>query len=253
MKTITLAMIAFVIVLYSVARQPSVVWAQPVNPSEPRDLIHTSGTAEIRVPPDEINLRLGIESRSPELDAAVKQNDASTAAVLKFLRDSGIAAKDVQTDFVDIQPNYHRDRDQQQVMPEFYSVRRNIGVRLRKVAQFDVILAGVLKHGANHVHGIEFRTTELRKHRDAARQQAIRAAKEKAEALAGELDVKIGKASSIQEQTGGGYWGGSNYMANVMSQNVSQAALGGGESSDGNLAVGMISVTATVNVTFALE
>jgi hypothetical protein len=229
--------------------------AQNAAPAEPRATISVSGTAEIRVPPDEVNLRLGIESRSPELAAAVKENDDRTAAVLKFLKESGIAAKDVQTDFVEIQPNYLRERDQQKLVPEYFAVRRNIGVRLRKVAQFDAVLAGALKNGVNHVLGIEFRTTELRKHRDAARQQAIRAAKEKAEALAKELDIKVGKAVTIQEQTGGGYWGwsgGMNYMANAISQNVSQAAAGG-ESSDGNLAVGMISVTATVHVTFKLE
>jgi uncharacterized protein YggE len=231
--------------------------AQWVAPPEPRNLIHVSGTAEIRVEPNEVDLRLGIESRSPELDAAVRQNDASTAAVLKFLKDSGLAAKDVQTDFVEIQPNYRRDNGRDEVIPEFYSVRRNFGVRLRKVAQFDAVLSGALKHGANHVLGIEFRTTELRKHRDAARQQAIRAAKEKADALAKELAVKVGKATNIQEQTGSGYWNwgaGRNYLANAMSQNVAQAvSSGGGESAEGNLAVGMISVTATVNVTFELQ
>ena len=235
---------------------PPLAAGQVKGRSEPRSTISVSGTAEIRVAPDEVNLKLGIESRSPELAAAVKDNDNLTAAVLKFIKDSGIAAKDVQTDYVEIQPNYRRENGRDEVTPEFYSVRRNIGVRLRKVAQFDAVLTGVLKSGVNHVHGIEFRTTELRKHRDAARQQAIRAAKEKAEALAKELEVKVGKPTNIQEQTGGGYWGWAamgNYYANAMSQNVAQAAPSGGESGDGNLAVGMINVTATVNVTFALE
>jgi Uncharacterized conserved protein len=229
---------------------------QWVNPAEPKAAINVSGTAEIRVAPDEVNLRLGIETRSPQLDPAVKQNETNTAAVLKFLKDSGIAAKDIQTDYLEIHPNH--DRQEHQVIPEYYVVRRNLGVRLRKVSQFDEVLAGALRSGVNYVLGIEFRTTELRKHRDAARQQAVRAAKEKAEALSKELGVKLGKATSINEQTGGGYWGWAGgsypYGANVMSQVVSQAAPpSGGESSDGNLAVGMISVTATINVSFALE
>jgi uncharacterized protein YggE len=216
--------------------------------------ILVSGTAEIRVVPDEVNLRLAVETRDPKLDEAVKQNDTRIAAVLKFLKDAGIAAKDVQTDYVEIQPRYHRDDDVQQIVPEFYIVRRNLGIRLRKVAQFDTVLAGTLRNGVNYVLGIEFRTTELRKHRDAARQQAIRAAKEKATALAEELGSKVGKPQTINEQTGGGWWGwsgGANY--NAMIQNVSQAAPGGGGEGDGNLSVGMINVTATVQVTFRLE
>jgi uncharacterized protein YggE len=222
---------------------------------EPKPTIAVSGTAEIRVPPNEVNLKLGVESRDPKLEAAVANNDARTAAVLNFLRESGIEAKDIQTDFVDIQPHYNHERLGQQITPVFYLVRRNLGVRLRNVAQFDAVLTGALKSGVNHVDGIEFRTTELRKHRDAARQQAIRAAKEKALALAKELDVEVGKAQSIREQTGGGYssWGGGRNYNAYASQNTVQAAGPAGDGGEGNLAVGMISVLATVDVTFLLE
>jgi uncharacterized protein YggE len=225
--------------------------AQNAQPAV-KPTISVSGTAEIRVAPDEVHLRLAVETRDPKLDVAVKQNDERTAAVLKFLKEAGIDAKDVQTDYVEINPQYH-DRRVQQLVPEYYQVRRSLGVRLRKVAQFDEVMAGVLRNGVNYVLGIDFRTTELRKHRDAARQQAIRAAKEKAVALAEELDVKVGKAQSINEQTGGGWWGWSGPYANAMSQNVSQVAPGGSDGGEGNLSVGMINVTATVNVTFALE
>jgi len=226
--------------------------AQVATP--PKPTIAVSGTAEIRVAPNEVNLRLAVETRDPKLEESVKQNDARLAAVLKFLKEAGIEAKDMQTDYVEIQPQYNSDRREQQIVPEYYQVRRNLGVRLRNPARFDAVLAGAIKSGANYVLGIEFRTTELRKHRDAARQQAIRAAKEKATALAAELESKIGKPQNIDEQTQSGWWGSvsnySNFNASV--QNSVQVAPGGGES-DGNLSVGMISVTATVNVTFALE
>src|SRR5262245_14076926 len=220
--------------------------------------ISVSGTAEIRVAPNEVNLRLGVETRDPKLDEAVKQNETRTAAVLKFLKESAIDSKDTQTDFVEIQPQYKSEHGIQQIIPAYYLVRRNLGVRLRKVAQFDAVLAGVLRSGVNYVLGIEFRTTELRKHRDAARQQAIRAAKEKAVALAQELEARVGKVQSINEQTYGGWWGWSGSysspVSNLMVQNVSQSPRGGeGAESEGNLAVGMISVTATVHATFALQ
>lgn len=244
--------------------------AAQISPATSLRTISVSGTAEIRVAPDEVNLRLGIETRDPKLDEAVQQNDARIAAVLKFLKESGLDAKDIQTDFVEIQPHYNSDersasgrfeatpsgdRKAQQLVPEFYLVRRNLGVHLRKVGQFDAVLAGTLKSGANHVIGIEFRTTELRKHRDAARQQAIRAAKEKAVALAQELDAKVGKPQNINEQTSGGWWswpGASLNMSNAMFQNTTQSPVTS-ESPDGNLAIGLISITATVHVTFALE
>lgn len=225
-----------------------------VAPSKPT--ISVTGNAEVRVPPNEVYLRLGVETRDPKLEPAVNQNEERLAAVLKFLKTSGIDARDVQTDYVEIYPQYDRDRKAQQLVPEFYLVKRNLGVRLRKPSQFDAVLAGALKQGVNYVHGIEFRTTELRKHRDAAREQAVRAAKEKGMALAKELGAKVGRPQSIAEQTAGGFWGwtGSAWQnGNAMMQNSIQNAGGGGEVADGNLAVGQISVTATVSVTFLLE
>jgi uncharacterized protein YggE len=233
-----------------------VAFAQgPIVVQEQKPSISVSGTAEIRVTPNEVNLRLAVETRDVKLDEAVKQNDTRTAAVLKFLKEAGIEAKDVQTDYVEINPQYNTDRREQRIVPEYYQVRRNLGVRLRDPAKFDATLAGVLRNGANYVLGIDFRTTELRKHRDAARQQAIKAAKEKAVALAAELDAKVGKAQNIQEQTHSGWWGAASSYSNfnAMAQNTIQVAPGGGGESEGNLSVGMISVTATVNVTFALE
>ena len=113
-------------------------------------------------------------------------------------------------------------------------------------------------NGVNYVHGIDFRTSELRKHRDTARAMAIQAAKEKADALASELGVKRGKVYSITENYWGGWWSwsGSYWRSRGgggMQQNVAQNAGGASEATEGALSVGQISVSATVNVSFLIE
>ena len=42
-------------------------------------------------------------------------------------------------------------------------------ITLKDTSKFEDVLTESLQEGANYVHGIEFRTTELRKHRDAVR------------------------------------------------------------------------------------
>jgi uncharacterized protein YggE len=251
-------MTAYRVVLFAIilgfVQQGSGLAAQD-SPARQPATISVSGSAEVKVPPDEINLDVGVEVRDPNLDEAKSQNDQKVATVLKFLRESGIDPKDVQTDFVGIHPEFKNERDS---VPEIYVVQRSIGTRLRKVSEFEKVLTGVLKNGVNYVHGIDFRTTELRKHRDTARQMAIRAAKEKADALARELGVKVGKVQSISENTWGGWWswpGGSwgSRRCGGLYQNVTQTVAGAGPSEDGSLSVGQISVSATVNVSFALE
>ncbi|MCK5634348.1 MAG: SIMPL domain-containing protein, partial [Anaerolineales bacterium] len=118
------------------------------------------------------------------------------------------------------------------------------------------LLTAVTEAGATNVHGIDFRTSELRKYRDQARALAVQAASEKAEAMAGELSISVGTPKSINEDHVGwwswyGYgWWGSRYAG--MSQNVVQNASGPSSDFEGAFAPGQISVNARVTVTFEL-
>lgn len=219
--------------------------------------IAVAAGAEIRVVPDEVHLRFSVEDRNRSLDEAVKACDKRTAAVLAFLTESGVDGKDVRSDFITIAPQYRNDRGVESLVPEHFDARRGFVVRLREVEKFDALLAGLLHHGAQRVQDVEIRTTELRKHRDLARQKAIRAARDKAVALAGELNAKVGKPQSIQEVAGGGVAGRSSFDRRLdqgVSQTVVQSAAGpAADPDDQMLAAGMISVTSSVSVVFLLE
>jgi len=215
-----------------------------VQPPPPQ--INVSGSAEIKVVPDEIELNVEIETRHGRLDVAKRENDEKISRVLAFLKRSGVAEKDIQTDFVGIRPHYENDSKAAKI----YSVEKTIGIKVRQVGNFETVLSGLLTNGVNTVHGIQFRTSELRKHRDSARQMAIRAAREKADALAGELGVKRGRVYQITENSGGGWW---NQRGQAMLQNTSQNVGEASGSADGTFSVGQISVSATVNVSFLIE
>lgn len=222
--------------------------------------ISVNGGAEVRVVPDEVMLTLGVETVDKVLKTAKTQNDERVAKVLAIAKQYEIPNEYVQTDFISIEPRYRDNYEQREFIG--YFVRKTIVIRIKDLAKFEGLLSDVLEAGTNYVHGIEFRTTELRKYRDQARAMAIKAAKEKATALAAELDLKVGKAISIQEYSGGWYspYGsfGSGSSSGMMSQNVMQnaASSGGGSGSsdtDSTLAPGQISVFANVSVTFELE
>lgn len=57
----------------------------------------------------------------------------------------------------------------------------------------------VMSAGAKRIDGIEYQSSELRKPRDKARDEATKAAKEKAVALAQALGNQVGKTYSIEE------------------------------------------------------
>jgi len=176
--------------------------------------------------------------------------------VLKVTRDQGIDAKYVQTDYMNIEPRYNTAYDKREFLG--YFIRKNVVITLKDVTKFEDLLSKVLEAGVNYVHGIEFRTTELRKYRDQARALAIKAASEKARAMAGELSQQVGQPLSISEGYNNWWypwnsWWGSGY-GGQMAQNVVQNA-GGAQAGDGesSLSLGQISISASVTVNFELK
>lgn len=219
------------------------------------DAISVSGEAEIRVVPDEVILSLGVETFNLALRPAKTQNDERIRATIAVARRLGVPAERIQTDYVGIEPR-HRRSDVTDVLLGFV-VRKTVVITLRDISKFEELLSDALEAGVTHVHGVEFRTTELRKHRDQARTLAIKAAQEKANLLATESGRKIGRALSIGEanygyfSSYGSWWGGGRHS--MQTQNVVQNFGGASLGSDATLAPGQISVRVNVGVSYVLD
>lgn len=227
---------------------------QPQTTTDQPGTISVSGEAVVKVIPDEVILTLGVETWHRELSVAKRKNDERIGDVLKLAQRYGVERREIQTDFISIEPRY-QDPYNRGVIEGFF-VRKTVNVTLRDISQFDPLLSAVTEAGVTHVHGIQFRTTELRKHRDQARALALQAANEKAADMAAVLDTRIGAPRSVNEDHVGWYswygygWWGSNY--GFASQNVVQTVGGPSMEIDSTLAAGQISVSARVSVTFEL-
>jgi uncharacterized protein YggE len=220
--------------------------------------ITVSGSAQVKVAPDEVDLQLGIETVNPDLAKAKQENDQKIEAVLKSLKAQKLESRAVQTDAIVIEPHYwSRSSSSEPAPPKLthYTVRRDVIVALKDVSKFEAVLSAALESGANHVRNITFKSSELRKHRDQARSMAIRAAKEKAVALAGELGMKVGKPFTINESAGNLYlaYGANRGNALMNTQNVASQEGPAAEVVQGTFAPGQISIDASVSVVFELQ
>lgn len=216
--------------------------------------VTVTGDAEVQVVPDEVVLTLGVETWDKDLKKAKRANDEVVTDLLGLTEASGIEARRVQTDYLNVEPRYDDYYERRQFLG--YYVRKTVVITLNDLALFESFLSQALELGVTHVHGVEFRTTELRKYRDEARALAVRAAQEKAAALCEELGEEVGRPIQITEQYSrwwspySSWWGygSSQYMA----QNVIVQAGDGGEY-QGTTAPGQITVTASVSVTFGMK
>lgn len=215
---------------------------------EPRT-ITVSGDADLQVAPDEAILALSVESIDKDLAKAKNANDQGVLAILAAAEAHGLTEGQIAADRIAIEPRYEWAAGRRNFLG--YAVRKSIALTLRDLARFEGLLGAVLHAGATHFSGVTFRTSELRKHRDAARAVAIRAAKEKAEALAGELGQKVGPPRRIVEERPG-----ASFSATVPrggpSQNAVPAGPPPGGGSEGATRPGTITVSASITVTFEL-
>jgi uncharacterized protein len=219
------------------------------------NVISVSGDAEVRVVPDEVVLSLGVETFDQVLKSAKDLNDDRIKKTIAAARNHGVAAEQIQTDYIAIEPRYPDGDVTRQLLG--YVVRKSVIVRLKNITRFEDLLSATLEAGVTHVHGIEFRATELRKYRDQARVLALKAAQEKADLLVREAGRRLGQTLTIGEASYGylssyGAWWGSRY-GSMSAQNAVQNMGGSGIGNDSTLAPGQIAIRANVNVSFVMN
>jgi hypothetical protein len=215
--------------------------------------IHVSGSATVKVIPDLVTIQLGVTSNATTPQAVYEQNTAAMKKVTTAIRLLGVAEKDISTDYYIIQPIY-QNYDSLDI--KGYRIHNTVIVNLKDVSKVSPVLAAALTAGANEVVDVQFKTSQLRQHRDEARELAMKAAQEKARDLANAANAQPGCVLNIDENSWSYYgypWQSARYQA--MTQNVIQNVAGSDQppSDDGPISLGQIAVQAEVQVKFSLK
>jgi len=212
-----------------------------------RPLITVMGQAEVMVVPDEVVFNLRVVTMEKELAPAKARNDQVVKSLLALAQKYQIPARQVQTDHISLAQRYS-DEEATKKPPVFlgYTVIKKVAIILRDVSKAEDMLADIFRSGVTNIEEVEFRSTQLRKYKDQARAMAMRAAQEKATAMTKEIGQTIGKAYSIQEQ-GQVYGGSQNVSNNIGFVSASSS------SEESTIALGQISITARVIVSFELK
>jgi len=205
-------------------------------------LVRVVGTGEVKVVPDRAVIKVGVEKRNINARVAKQLADAATRKILATIRENGINEKDMQTISLSLQPetDYGTGRK-----PAGFVAEETLSITVRDLAKLDSLLESLIQAGGNRIDSIEYETSDLRKYRDQARELAVKAAREKAQALASALGQGIGKAFSIEEipESGGSHIQGNEFRV------ASRSGIAGGAAT----ALGEESISASVAVSFELN
>lgn len=236
------------------------VRAQSGGSFDSRPKITVTGEAVVNVKPDKVVISLGIETSDADISTAkLKNNEIMQKSVL-VMKELGIPEKDVQTDYLSVQPRWKTESVRDTFLG--YFVRNTLVVTIGDVAKLEDLVTQVLQSGVNYIHGIDFQTTELKKYREQARELALLAAREKAEKMAAVLGQSIVAPIQINENNVGSSssyisswnsWGyGRSLSLGVSNTQVSVEPANAGDITS-TIALGKLAIRANVSVIFELK
>lgn len=205
-------------------------------------IVKTTGTAELKVTPDQATIQLGVERQNATAKYAKAEVANTSRKILAALKELNIEDRDVQTAYLYLQPMIDYKKG---LRITNFTAEQSLSITVRDLSKLDSVMDAVISAGANRIAGIEYQSSDLRKYRDQARDAAAQAAREKAEALAKALGNQIGKTYSVEEvpqEEGYGVMAG--FMANT--------SLGEYKSRAPSTAPGQLTVKASVVVSFDL-
>lgn len=167
--------------------------------------LSVSGRGEAVAVPDMATINLGVTAQEATAAEALDATSKVAARIIARLEAFEIAARDVQTSGLSLQPVYTRyDRDNGRP-PEITGFRASnqVTVRVRDLDILGDVLGAVTGDGANSLDGLSFGVTEEEPLLDEARRDAVADARRKAELYAEAAGVSLGRVLSISEQGGG--------------------------------------------------
>jgi uncharacterized protein YggE len=227
--------------------------AQAAPATEPQDAplvplenasrtITVVGVGTVNLVPDVARINVGAEVRADTVSEAKGEVDRQIAAIRAALAETGVEAKDIQTNHYSI----HYEREAIPIMREApvgpaqegYRVSNMLRVTVRDVERAGEVLDAVVEAGANQVYGVTFTVSDQDKWQSQAREKAVADAYARASELADLVGAKRGEVLSVSEVIGG-----------LMMPMTLQASIGG----SGDLTPGELEMGTQVQVTFALQ
>ncbi len=174
--------------------------------------ITVSGEGKATGKPDIALITLGVSKEAVSVEAARSGAAASLDAMIKSMRDNGVAKDDIQTEQFSIQPEYDYSNNKQTLRG--FRVTNVVSAKVRDINKTSKVVDDAATAGGNdaQVQNIAFTIDKPDELKKQAREAAVADAKARAETLAATTGVSVGAPVYITE-TGGGvpvplYYGG---------------------------------------------
>jgi len=210
---------------------------------KPRVTVQGQGKSE--GVPDQARVWVEVSEQGPKLEDITQLARHKIAAVLKAIRDLGIADKDIQTRAYRVAPQIEWGAGKQRRVG--FTVSNQVEVLIRDLKKAGAVVSAALDAGANGINGPQYEIENHQALERQALQAALQDAKFKAQLLAKESGAVLGSALEISE-------GGMSFPSSPRPMMMrAMATMGQAASPPEPLEPGEETVTASVTATYELR
>ncbi|MBY8342804.1 SIMPL domain-containing protein [Streptomyces spinosirectus] len=197
------------------------------------------GAGSVRVEPQLARVKLTVDVLEPVPDKAFQEAGAAVARLREVLRGHGIPDASVSGSRLKLSSDYDGYGGDRKFLG--YRCRASYVIETEALDGLQQLIVDAVDAGAHQIDSVEFDVHDKPALRDEARRRAVAAARRKAEVYTETAGVRIGPVVHIQDVDSESY-----------EFRQYRGHGGGGGSSSGDLAPGMVEVSAGVVLGFAL-
>ncbi len=160
--------------------------------------ITVTGTGTVNGTPSQLVLSMGVQVNASSVGSALQEANQAVSRITAVLKARGVAAADIQTSGLSIQPNYQASSQ----APDGYGVSESLSATLRRLGVAGTEIDAAVRAGGNDatVGGITLNLTDTSSLLARARATAVADARVKADQYASALGQPLGPVVSITDQ-----------------------------------------------------
>ena len=204
-------------------------------------VIEVTGNAEIKIQPDMMEMQISINVEDADLMNAKGRNDESTKKVLAALKRLNIDDKDIITSGITMA----KVRDTYGNKGTYFTVTNGVIFKTPNIGIYEDITTELIRIENVYISNTSLSSTKAIETRVMAREDALLAAKKKAEDMAAVLNMSVGKPVMITEVS-------NNYYPNPFNVSTEVNNISNLDVTQDLFKAGLINVTASVKVVFTL-
>jgi len=177
------------------------------------NVIYVNGHGEIKAIPDIAILNIDLSKEAVTAKESQNLLNETISKTLDYLKTQEIEEKDIKSEYSGLNPKYSYEREFCYTYPcppreqkiTGYVATQNITIKIREVDKANEIKTGLASLGITNISGPTFSIDDEENYKNQARALSIKDAQKKAEILAKDLGVKLGKIVNFSENNDGFY------------------------------------------------